>query len=266
MALQNVHIKEMKFVLSSDAKPRLKWTQELHHKFVNAIERLGGADKATPKSLMRIMGIDGLTLYHLKSHLQRDYGKKQRSDFTSKDCDGAKEHINESLQITKALQMQMEVQSKLHEQIEVQRHLQLRIEAQGKYLQSVLRKAQETLSKYTSCSIEAEQAKAQLSELLTMFDSECPNSSFSVLTQEGSIMSKDEKNESKLLGHVGCSRESSLTSSEHFRANYEVYENLNQENGRKRNKSVIKDDDEIEHIEMSTSKKLRLLENIDLNF
>ncbi|KAL4288424.1 hypothetical protein AHAS_Ahas19G0284800 [Arachis hypogaea] len=48
-----------------------------------------------------------------------------------------------SMQIAEALQMQMEVQKKLYEQIEVQRHLQLKIEAQGKYLQSVLHKAQE---------------------------------------------------------------------------------------------------------------------------
>ncbi|XLR68896.1 hypothetical protein S83_019568, partial [Arachis hypogaea] len=51
-----------------------------------------------------------------------------------------------SMQIAEALQMQMEVQKKLYEQIEVQRHLQLKIEAQGKYLQSVLHKAQETLA------------------------------------------------------------------------------------------------------------------------
>ena len=29
--------------------------------------------EATPKSLMRVMGIPGLTLYHLKSHLQVSY-------------------------------------------------------------------------------------------------------------------------------------------------------------------------------------------------
>ncbi|OEL36574.1 Myb family transcription factor APL [Dichanthelium oligosanthes] len=86
-------------VLSTDAKPRLKWTPELHERFVEAVHQLGGPDKATPKTIMRVMGIPGLTLYHLKSHLQ------------------------------------------------VQRHLQLRIEAQGKYLQSVLEKAQEALAK-----------------------------------------------------------------------------------------------------------------------
>lgn len=85
---------QMNLVLSSDAKPRLKWTPELHLRFVDAINQLGGPEseckpllpslflikslksyiccdaEATPKSLMRIMAIHGLTLYHLKSHLQ----------------------------------------------------------------------------------------------------------------------------------------------------------------------------------------------------
>ncbi|CAL8995006.1 unnamed protein product, partial [Prunus brigantina] len=68
--LQNMQNQNMNLVLSTDAKPRLKWTPELHQRFVEAVNQLGGADKATPKSLMRVMGIHGLTLYHLKSHLQ----------------------------------------------------------------------------------------------------------------------------------------------------------------------------------------------------
>lgn len=57
-------------VLSTDAKPRLKWTPDLHARFIEAVNQLGGADKATPKTVMKLMGIPGLTLYHLKSHLQ----------------------------------------------------------------------------------------------------------------------------------------------------------------------------------------------------
>lgn len=94
--------------------------------------------------------------------------------------------------------MQMEVQRKLHEQIEVQKHLQLRMEAQGRYLQSVLKKAEETLSGYRACSIEAERARAQLA---SMVDSGCTTS---VMTDSDASM----------LVLAGCSFESSLTSSE----------------------------------------------------
>ncbi|KAL5207621.1 hypothetical protein ABZP36_032056 [Zizania latifolia] len=45
-----------------------------------------------------------------------------------------------------AIRMQMEVQRRLHEQLEVQKHLQMRIEAQGKYMQSILEKAYQTLA------------------------------------------------------------------------------------------------------------------------
>lgn len=31
-------------VLSTDAKPRLKWTAELHERFIEAVNQLGGAD------------------------------------------------------------------------------------------------------------------------------------------------------------------------------------------------------------------------------
>ncbi|XP_057810833.1 myb family transcription factor PHL8-like isoform X2 [Salvia miltiorrhiza] len=137
--------------------------------------------KATPKSLMRIMAVDGLTLYHLKSHLQkyrmgRSHQNKQQNSGEKTSRHSTNKTTRDSsttgnLQMTMALQMQMEVQRKLHEQIEVQKDLQLRVEAQGKYLQRVVRKAQETISEYGSCSIEAEHARAQLAELASMVDS-----------------------------------------------------------------------------------------------
>lgn len=43
-------------VLSTDAKPRLKWTPELHDRFVDAVNQLGGPD-STYRSSYCLRGI-----------------------------------------------------------------------------------------------------------------------------------------------------------------------------------------------------------------
>lgn len=135
-----------------NSKQRLRWTHELHERFVDAVAQLGGPDRATPKGVLRVMGVQGLTIYHVKSHLQKyrlakylpdcssDEGKKtdkkETGDMLS-NLDGSS-----GMQITEALKLQMEVQKRLHEQLEVQRQLQLRIEAQGKYLKKIIEEQQ----------------------------------------------------------------------------------------------------------------------------
>ncbi|KAK9138251.1 hypothetical protein Sjap_008845 [Stephania japonica] len=173
-------------VLTSDPKPRLRWTAELHERFVDAVTQLGGPDKATPKTIMRTMGVKGLTLYHLKSHLQKyRLGKQSGKEFldSSKDASCVAEsqgtdspsstsssrimtqELNEGYQVTEALRVQMEVQRRLHEQLEVQRHLQIRIEAQDKYLQSILEKACKIFNDQAVASTGLETARQELSEL-----------------------------------------------------------------------------------------------------
>lgn len=51
-------------------KKRLVWTQELHDRFVKAIDAVGLA-QAVPKTLITIMNVEGLTTEHVKSHLQK---------------------------------------------------------------------------------------------------------------------------------------------------------------------------------------------------
>ncbi|KAI3907701.1 hypothetical protein MKW98_016345 [Papaver atlanticum] len=265
MGNERTENKEMDVVLSSEAKPRLKWTAELHRRFVDAVTQLGGSEKATPKSLMRSMSIPGLTLYHLKSHLQkyRLIGKNQRSESCShngpeevdyreleirsdhvngESTGGPRTDIDESLHIAQALQVQLEVQKKLHDQLEVQKHLQLRIEAQGKYLESILTKAQDTLlSNYSTPAM-----RPQVTESI---DTRNHSSSTSDLTeiQGFSFMSSMQR---IIRGGTltDCSVDSSLTSSESSGKEIE-----------KVRTDLSKDDDEEEEVRNEYSRGIPLL-------
>ncbi|KAL7096610.1 hypothetical protein ACP275_10G089600 [Erythranthe tilingii] len=220
-------------VLSTDAKPRLKWTPDLHQRFIEAVNQLGGADKATPKSVLKLMGIQGLTLYHLKSHLQKyrlskslngqanimsnkaatvDRVPGEPNGIHASNQNTAPPLIttNKNMYIGEALQMQIEVQRRLHEQLEVQRHLQLRIEAQGKYLQSVLEKAQETLGGQNMGTVGLEAAKVQLSDLVSKVSTQCFNSAFSDMKELSDLCMSQQKQANQ---PTDCSIDSCLTSS-----------------------------------------------------
>lgn len=118
---------------------------------MDAVTQLGGPDRATPKGVLKVMGIQGLSIYHVKSHLQKYRLAKCITESTPDGTEAEKKDGGDLLsgfdnssgvQITEALKLQMEVQKRLHEQLEVQRQLQLRIEAQGKYLKRILEEQQ----------------------------------------------------------------------------------------------------------------------------
>ncbi|XP_028110871.1 myb family transcription factor PHL11-like isoform X1 [Camellia sinensis] len=203
-----VGMMESGMVMSRDPKPRLRWTANLHDRFVDAVTKLGGPNKATPKSVLRVMDLKGLTLYHLKSHLQK-YGLGQQakqqntleqnkesnggfyrdyhmhSSGATTNSSGAKSEPGE-VPIAEALRCQIEVQKRLQEHLEVQKKLQMRIEAQGKYLQSILEKAQKSLTLDMNNTISLEATRDQLnnfnlalSNLMVNMDGESRNENIS---------------------------------------------------------------------------------------
>ncbi|XP_057800453.1 myb family transcription factor PHL5-like [Salvia miltiorrhiza] len=117
-------------------KTRIRWTEDLHKKFIECVDRLGGAKKATPKGILKLMKCDGLTIFHIKSHLQ----KYRVSELMPEEKEGNSEQVDSKtgMQIVEALRLQIDVQRQLYEQLESQKKLQMRIEEQAKQLQTML--------------------------------------------------------------------------------------------------------------------------------
>ncbi|KAJ4720871.1 Protein PHR1-LIKE 1 [Melia azedarach] len=155
-------------------KPRMRWTPELHEAFVEAVNKLGGSERATPKGVLKLMNVESLTIYHVKSHLQKYRTARHRPESsegsTEKKSNPTEDmkslDLKTTMSITEALRLQMEVQKRLHEQLEIQRNLQLQIEEQGRYLQKMFeqqRQMENDKSKASSSNLD--DPSAPLSEL-----------------------------------------------------------------------------------------------------
>ncbi|XP_038987384.1 protein PHOSPHATE STARVATION RESPONSE 3-like [Phoenix dactylifera] len=130
-------------------KSRMQWTQELHESFVQAVNDLGGADRATPKCIVIKMGIPGLTKDHVKSHLQKyrlsRYRSEGKEDKRPSCPEGKKRNATEdsgnpnlSSNESETLHMQWKLQKTLHEQLKIIRKLQLQTKENGRQLQKFM--------------------------------------------------------------------------------------------------------------------------------
>ncbi|XP_073060123.1 protein PHR1-LIKE 1-like [Primulina eburnea] len=140
----------------STSKTRIRWTQDLHDIFVESVNRLGGHDKATPKAILTLMDTEGLTIFHVKSHLQKYRNAKfipesveEKSEKKISTNNAAYIDIKTGMQLKEALQLQLDVQKRLHEQLESQGVLQMRIEEQAKQLKMMLDQQQKTTPSFT---------------------------------------------------------------------------------------------------------------------
>ncbi|KAA8543410.1 hypothetical protein F0562_021095 [Nyssa sinensis] len=153
-------------------KPRMRWTPELHEAFVEAVNTLGGSEKATPKGVLKLMKVEGLTIYHVKSHLQKYRTARYRPESSEGSSEKKMTSFEElssldlktGIGITEALRLQMEVQKQLHEQLEIQRTLQLQIEEQGRYLQMMFAKQKSGIDMLKASSSTLENPSAELTD------------------------------------------------------------------------------------------------------
>eukprot|EP00897_Mesotaenium_endlicherianum_P007383 jgi/Mesen1/6673/ME000343S05843 len=90
---------------SNGSKKRIRWTKELRELFRRAVRDLGGLDKATPKKVLRSMDWSGLSLYQVKSYLQKfrltqhmdQEGSLTGSSSDDDDIDSAKDSDTENV-------------------------------------------------------------------------------------------------------------------------------------------------------------------------
>ncbi|CAN6249330.1 unnamed protein product [Urochloa humidicola] len=112
-------------------KVRRRWTTEMHDRFIDAVNQLGGCENAKPRAIVDIMNVEGLTREQVKSHLQKYKLAQFRhrssevagtsAETTMSNNEAVPSDVQRRIQEF-ALQVQIEFQKKLHDMVERTRH------------------------------------------------------------------------------------------------------------------------------------------------
>ncbi|KAK3155621.1 hypothetical protein QOZ80_2BG0205580 [Eleusine coracana subsp. coracana] len=140
---------------TTPTKLRMRWTPELHEQFVEAVNMLGGSEKATPKAIQKVMKVKGLTIYHVKSHLQKYRAVQHRPESSDAGAPPKRSSLTDEAPFpqckgsnnVEGFRTQIGLQKQLYVQLEIQRKLQLQVEEHSKYLEMIIAKQSESLKK-----------------------------------------------------------------------------------------------------------------------
>ncbi|BBH06754.1 Homeodomain-like superfamily protein [Prunus dulcis] len=141
-------------------KPRMRWTQELHEAFVEAVNQLDGSERGnieqpdTNRSHQKVISLISPPGSYEQPFVLLD-GACEKVSTPVEETNSL--DLKASMGITEALRLQVELQKRLHEQLENQRKLQLQIEEQGKYLEKMFeqqRKMEDSRVKAASSTVD----------------------------------------------------------------------------------------------------------------
>lgn len=118
---------------------KLVWTSELHQRFKAAVNALG-IDEAKPHAIQRLMNVEGVTRYHIKSHLQKyrkhlenvdgtgnflaEWKTEESAAYVSKNSQVPAKMRSQILQMQEvSLGVQLDIHKRLKRQMDLQRDI-----------------------------------------------------------------------------------------------------------------------------------------------
>ncbi|KAL8093036.1 hypothetical protein AgCh_035063 [Apium graveolens] len=105
----DILIVELEPSLFNRGKPRVRWTVELHERFLKAVSKLGGLSVATPRRILHEMNVRGMNVDQIKSHLQKARIKKSSDRLTEETARDGHSAVRPNASVDQELPFNMSV-------------------------------------------------------------------------------------------------------------------------------------------------------------